>query len=898
MSLTILTTKLSVPPPRPDWVLRPRLTDRLAQALSRKLTLVCAPAGFGKTTLITSWLHGQAEPRPSRVAWLSFDQDDNTPLAFISYLIAALQTLDPAIGQTAKSLLEEPIEGRQRPAGRHLMTLLLNDLAALPEMSVLVLDDFHVIDHPDVQTALAFFLEHLPSRLHLVVATREEPALPLARLRVQSAVTEIRLQDLRFTREETTAFLDRTMGLQLSPEAVASLETRTEGWVAALQMAALSLRGRESTAPGLPSLAPATGDFGGTHRYLIDYLAAEVLRQQPAEVRAFLRQTAILDRLSGPLCDAVTSQADSRSRLRQLEKANLFLIPLDDEQQWYRYHALFADFLRTELGEDEQRALHRRAADWHEAHGFLPEAIKHALSAHDLVAAERLIRNSVDATLNSGGFSTLLGWLNALPPELVRARSDLAAYKAWILYLRWEIAEAEDYAAAANAARSPDDPPVQRGMLLGFQSYLALTRGDPARAVELGHEALSLLGDTRSFFRTTALCHLGQAQRLTGHRHAAIQTLRQAVTLGRQLGNHLITLEALGYLTLLQYQQGQLPDAIALCREGLDLYTDARGQPLSMAGLVYVPLGSLYFETGDQEHARHYLTTGIELCKQVGTVYYTLAGQRTLAKLHFAAGETALAWDMLAAARRLAEQSGSQRRLRMVNVMIAELELREGQIAASERTLAGLRADPEARSEHENLIVAHLLLAKGDADAARTLLQGLEDAAQQKGRLGTLVGIHVLQARAEQVQRRPAAALGRLEQALSLAAHAGYRRAFLDEGAVLVPLLTERRHVAPEFVDGLLAALGPSQPSPRVSVPDEAAAAAVASANQALIEPLGASQLEILRLVAEGRSNQEIGDTLGITLGTTKWHLNQIYGKLGVASRTQAVAEARRAKLL
>jgi LuxR family transcriptional regulator, maltose regulon positive regulatory protein len=888
-STTILTTKLYVPAPRPDSIPRQRLLERLDEGFTRKLTLVSAPAGYGKTTLLTAWLRARAERggKAPRVAWLSLEDDDNVPLRFFGYLIAALQNPDEGIGRTARSLLEAP----QPPPVTHLMTLLINDLAALSEPTVLVLDDYHAITHPELQAGIVFLLEHLPPSLHVVIATREEPPLSLARLRVQSQVTEIRLQELRFTREEAAAFLERTMGLKLAADVVAALESRTEGWIAGLQMAALSLRGREGKPGRRTPLDDA--DFGGAHRDIIDYLGAEVLRQQPIEIRVFLRQTSILDRLSAPLCDAVTGQPNSRAFLAQLAQANLFLIPLDDERRWYRYHSLFADFLRTELAEWEQRSLHQKASQWYEAHGFTPEAIKHALAAQDLEAAERLIRSGVEETFSRGGFNTLLAWLNALPDDVVRARSDLSVDKAWILYLRGEIAEAEEYAAAATKTQRPDDPAVQRGMLLGFRAYLAINRGDPQQAVQLGQEALSLLGDTKSFFRTTALSHLGQAQRLTGDRDAAIKTLRQAVTLGEQLGHHLIMLEALGYLTLLLYQQGQMREAVLLCQRAVGQYTDERGNPLGMAGLVLIPLGALLFEANDLERAESHLKSGIALCEQMGTVYYTLVGQRTLAKLQYARGDAEAAWETLAGARQLAAQSESARRIRMVDAVTAELQLRQGQVAAAARTLSGLPDRVQSRSEFENLTVARLLLAQGRPPLALELLETLEGSARGQARLGSLVTIHVLQALAQRALHRPAAALERLGQALSLAAHEGYRRAFLDEGAPIAALLAEGRAVAPEFVDGLLSAF---KAVPREGSRD--ALTASAAANQALLEPLGDTQLVILRLLDEGLSNQEIADRVGITLGTTKWHLNQIYGKLGVASRTQALAQARRAKLL
>ncbi len=879
MAIPILTTKLHAPPVRPDWVPRQRLIERLDEGLNRRLTLVSAPAGYGKTTLILSWLQGLEQRLNiiAQLAWLTLEEEENDLARFLTYFVAAWQGVEQRIGQSVLPLLDLP----QLPAASHLMTLLINDLATLPYQGVMVLNDYHVIHNPEVQAAIVFFLEHLPPQLHLVVATREEPQWPLARLRVQWQVTEIRLEELRFTTGETVAFLNQTMGLNLNHDDVETLENRTEGWIAGLQMAALSLRGRQARYSGLQSMAPLVDDFGGTHQYVMDYLAAEVLRQQSTEIRAFLRQTAILDRLSAPLCDAVTGQQNSRQILSQLEQANLFLSRLDDQRQWYRYHSLLAGLLRAELAEWEQSVLHQRASGWYEANGYVPEAIKHALAAHDLTAATRLIRGYVGEVISRGGFTLLLTWLNALPEEFVRAHNDLSAYKGWVLYLRGQIAEAEKYATAATESQALDDLPVLKGMLLGFRTYLAINRDQVPQAVKFGEEALALLGNTQSFFRTTALSHLGQAQRLMGDRRAAIQTLRQAVALGQQLHHDLITMEALGYLTFLLYQQGELREALLLCEQAISQHTDREGRPLPMLGLVYIPLGLLCFETNDLERANHALTTGIALCQQMGIAYFTLAGQRILAKLHYVCGEVERAWEVLSAARHLAVQSGNQRRLRMVNTVTAELQLRQGQLVGAVYTLAELPESIGARSEQENLTIARLLLAQGQPGAANSILHELEHTARWQGRLGSLISIYVLQALTNQALQQFVTP-DPLREALSLAVQLGYRRTLLNEAQALAPQLVRRRDIAPAFVDSLLDAV------PALS-PDTATT---------LAEPLSKTQLIILGLVADGLSNQEIADRVGITVGTTKWHLNQIYHILNVSSRTQAVAEAKRLSLL
>lgn len=890
MSIPVLTTKFLVPPRRLDWVIRPRLTRRLDQGLQRRLTLISAPAGFGKTTLVASWLHGLANRQhiAPRVGWLSLEEDDNDLVRFLSYFIAAWQTIDAEVGQTTRQLLEMP----RVPHPHHLMTLLINDLARLSKQSILVLDDYHVINHPELQKAVAFFLDHLPPHCQVVMATREEPALPLPRLRARSEVLEIRLQDLRFTREETAAFLKRTMGLALTADEAQALENHTEGWIAGLQMAALSLRGRPESS-GSDTASLEIDGFGGGHRDIIDYLAVEVLRQQSPEICAFLRQTAILDRFNASLCTGVTGHLDSAGMLAHLERANLFLIPLDDQRQWYRYHHLFADYLRTELSDSDQRNLHGKASRWHEANGFMPEAIKHALAARDYVTAVRLIRLGAEDACIAGKYNTLLGWVNALPEKVVRAHSDLLVHKGWILYLRGEIVTGEAYAALAVENQRPDDLPLYRGMLLGFRAYLAINRDQPQQAVKFAQEALTLLDETESFYRTTALSHLGQAERLTGDRQAAIHSLRQTIALGQRLGHHLPVLEALGYLTLLLNQQGKLREAILSCEQAASRFMDVQGHPVPVAGLVYVPLGTLYYEMNDLVKAYHYLTTGIALCQQMGTVYYALVGQRALAKLYYAQGDVEAMWETLAAARELATNSENSRRIRRISAVTAELQLRQGITAAAVHTLVDLPVELGKRTEQENLTYARLLLAQGQSQAALELLKEIEQSAQQRGRLSSLISIYLLQSLTHQVLNDTSAALDCLERALCLAAPEGYRRVFLDEGQPVAALLAQRQHVAPAFVTSLLKAFAKHPANETViTVPTPHITA------QPLVEPLSETQLNILRLVAAGLSNRDIAARLAITEGTTKWHLNQVYGKLNVCSRTQAVAQARQRRLI
>jgi LuxR family maltose regulon positive regulatory protein len=431
MSTPILTTKLYIPAPRLNVVLRPRLIERLNEGLHGKLTLISAPAGFGKTTLVSAWVAACQRP----TAWLSLDEGDNDPTRFLAYLVAALHTIAPNVGEGVLAVLQSP----QSPPTESILTALLNEIATIPDNFVLVLDDYHVIEATPVDTALTFLLEHLPPQMHLLIATREDPQLPLARLRARGQLTELRAADLRFTPDEAAEFLKEVMGLNLSAEEIAALETRTEGWIAGLQMAALSMQGRADATSFIKS-------FTGIHHFVLDYLVEEVLQRQPDRIRSFLLQTSILDRLSGPLCDAVTGEEDGRGMLEALERGNLFVVPLDDERQWYRYHHLFADVLQARSIEEQSNQdppLHRRASEWYEQNGLRADAIRHALAAEDFERAAGLVELAWPAMRRSRQEATLLGWVKALPDELVRARPVLSVVYAWALLDGGELEAAE-----------------------------------------------------------------------------------------------------------------------------------------------------------------------------------------------------------------------------------------------------------------------------------------------------------------------------------------------------------------------------------------------------------------------------------------------------------------------
>lgn len=859
--MQVVATKLLAPAARPGAVDRPRLSRLLDAIDTHPVTLVTAPAGFGKTTLVSTWSHGHT----GRSAWLALDADDNVPGRFLEYLVTALGT--------GRTLLDAGTAST--PA---VLTDLVNELAADAGERVLVLDDVDVLTEPEILDALIFLVEHCPAALHLVLLSRTEPELPLPRWRGRGLLAEVGAAQLRFSRAEAAALLTDVAGRSVDDAVVGALHARAEGWAAALQMLGIGLRAGAAPDPA-PSVLYRPGN-----RYVLDYLADEVLRDLPTDVRDFLRRTCVLDALSPSLCDAVAGRTDSDRVIRDLERANLFLSPLDDGGRWHRYHGLFAEYLRTELDAALAAQCHRRAARWYADHDMPAETIRHAVAGDDIGLAITTVRAHAEQQVRRGELATLLAWLNRLPEDAVRANGDLAGFKGWLLYLAGRVDDAETYAAIADTRMGAEAPVADRAMLRTFQAYLALTHGDLAAAQGLAATALDLLGDSTSFFRAAAMGVLGQARRLSGDRRGAIEVLRDAVRMGERGDNPLSTLEATGYLAPLLYVQGRLREAVLLCQDALRGHTD-----VPMSGLAEVPLGTLLYERDELPAARAHLVDGIARCERLGTTSYTLLGLRTLARLQHAEGEVDEGFRALLAARRQADAAEDYRRARLVVATIAELHLRSGNVAAAERALGEISGEQPSSSDYEQLTTARLLIARGEPDRAIGVLDGIAARARTEGRDGSLVAILAVTAVARQAIGQP----GRdeLAKAVRLAAPDGYRRTFLDEGAVIVPLLREVRSAAPDFVADLLSRAGSTPVSRRGSELRTVEGIGV-------VETLTETQQRILRLIATGMSNQQVADKLFITVGTTKWHLNQIFGRLQVRNRTEAVARARGLELI
>jgi LuxR family maltose regulon positive regulatory protein len=884
MDMSLLTTKFYVPPLRPGFVSRPRLIELVQAGLARKLTLVSAPAGFGKTTLINEWISASQRP----VAWISLDQGDNDPVRFLAYLVGALQRVDETLGRSVSDFMLPSVT----PASPHQagwvqtpMTVLINDLSAAGTALTLVLDDYHLISSPVVHQVLLFLLEHRPPSVHVVIGTREDPPLPLPRWRAQGQVTEIRERELRFTTGETAAFLKQTMNLPLPPQAIEALESRTEGWITGLQLAALALQEGRDEAQA-QSFIDAVG---GDNRYIMDYLISEVLQRQPEVMRDFLRQTAILEQMTGALCDALTGRQDGQAMLDQLDEANLFLIPLDHRREWYRYHRLFAEFLRTRLDREEQKTLHRRAMRWHEARGFVNRAIQHALACASISGewddAERLIRRAAEKTIHAGNILTLHAWLEALPDERVRACGELAIYRGWVLALTGDMALAEDYADAAQEHA----PAADLGKLLLLRSWVALlSRQDHATASRWAADALEMLPQDQPHWRLIALWMMAESLERTRNVAEAIALFRQAGQVGRALGNQVFAAVVDMTLAAALNNHGQRRDAVAVCQDAIRRYTDELGRTSPLAGLIFNRLGSLYYEANQLELARECHEKGLALGERLALRSYMIFSHSFAAPTLYAQGQVAAALDTLQKAHQFAIQIGFSDAAWYLAVE-ADLHLRQGDLSFVRRwaEAAGLSPDdePEYLRIEQQIVYARLLLVQGQLTDAGRCLPRLERFTRERGLYRWLMTVHILQAlMLARLGDRPAA-LEHLSQALQIAAPEGYVRAFLDEDEQLLTLLPHVRHVAPDFVDQLLACCA-RKPEP------------VPPGSQPLIEPLSARELEVLGLIADGLSNREIAQKLFIAVGTVKRHINNIYGKLDVHSRTQAVARARELQLL
>ncbi|MGO8951219.1 MAG: LuxR C-terminal-related transcriptional regulator [Ktedonobacterales bacterium] len=882
MSTPILAAKLYLPPPRPHLVRRPRLLERLNQGLSRKLTFLSAPAGFGKTTLLSDWLAGY--PRPA--AWLSLDERDTDPVRFLTYLVAALQTIDAPVGAGVVGALHS----LQPPPLDTLLEALLNDIAAMPEPFLLVLDDYHRGAAESIDQVLTFLLTHLPPQMHLVVATREDPQLPLPRFRVRDQVTELRAADLRFTASEAAEFLTQVMGLTLSAEDVAALETRTEGWIAGLQLAALSLQGQHDPTSFITS-------FTGSHRFVLDYLAEEVLRQQSESVQAFLLRSSILDRLCGPLCDAVLldPSASGQATLEYLERANLFLVPLDDERRWYRYHHLFGELLRQRLQQSatsssgdvatQVNEMHIRASRWYEDHGLELDAFQHAVAAHDVESAERLIAGQGIPRHFRGAVTTILDWLESLPTAVLNARPSLWMRYASLLLVNGHTTGVEEKLQAAEAALQyaelNDATRNLVGQIAAARATLALTQYQVDAMLAQSRRALEYLHPDSLSLRSNAFWTMGFAYLLQGDRAAAREALTSAISLGQASGDIFTTILATIGLGNIQEVDNQLYLAAETYQRVLQLAGD---QPLQIIYEAYLGLARICYEWNDLDAAERHGQQSLHLARQYESVIDRfIVCEVFLARLKLAQRDVAGAAALLAQAEQSARQHNFVYRLPEVAAAQVLTLLHQGNLAGAAHV---------AQTHDLPLSRIRVNLAQGNPTAALALLEPWLRQVEAKGWADARLQALVLQALALQALGNHDLAVLRLGDALSLAEPGGFLRTFVDEGRPMAHLLCDAatRGIMPNYIRTLLAACEvEEQASGDASSPHSA---------QSLIEPLSRREVEVLQLIAEGCSNKEIAGRLFLALSTVKGHNLKIFGKLQVQRRTEAVARARELGLL
>ena len=901
----LLETKLHIPGRSEKRIARPRLSDQLGRGGGASVAVISAPAGFGKTTAVTEWF--ESLPVDGRcMAWLSLDERDNDPVTFWTYVVAALRTvLGREFGVGSSTLMQS-----SRAPLDAVIATLLNELLTADADVVLVLDDYHVITAAEIHESVALLLERLPPRVRVVIASRADPPLPLGRLRVGGRLVEVRAGDLRFTADETAEYLERSADATLSTVDVAALAERTEGWVAALQMAALSMHGRDD-------ISSFIAEFAGDDRYIVDYLAEEVLDRQTDDVRQFLLRTSILDRLSGPLCDAVTGQIGGRSTLEQLERANMFLVPLDDRRQLYRYHHLFADVLRAHLHDehpDVTPELHGRASAWFASNGDVTEAVRHALAAGDPHRAADLIEVAIPAWQRDRQEATIRNWLQLLPDDVITTRPVLIMGLIGALASIGEFAnDTEDrlnqveqlldlVASGAPVTRQEvvvtDETQLQRlpSAVEMYRAALALMRGDLDGTKVHGQRALDMAPEDEHLVRAAAAALVGLAAWARGDIDAACDGYTESIDGLLRAGHNSDVLGCSITLADLRLAQGRLREARRVYTDGLALGTSPSGSPLRGTADMHVGLSDILREIGDLDGALSHLDRSAEFGDHNGLPQHPYRSRLAMARLRAIEGDMAAAGHLLDDAERLytTDFSPSVRPIPAVRAgLLADHGNLEGPLAwVRER---GLTADDnlDYLGEFEHITLARVMLAESRAgqsiqsvvDAIR-LLERVSVLATAAGRSGDLLAVLVLLALAEDARGDRAAAIAHLERALTLAEPEGYLRLFLDAGPRIQPLLEAAAAKGPSavYIDRILGASN-QRPERR-------------TAQQPLIDPLSDRELDVLRLLASELTGPEIARELMVSLNTMRTHTKNIYSKLGVTSRRAAVRHAEELHLL
>jgi LuxR family transcriptional regulator, maltose regulon positive regulatory protein len=910
MKTDLLASKFYYLPHRADLVRRSRLLESLDAGLSRKLTLVSAPAGFGKTTVVSEWIRDCGHP----AAWLSLDKNDNDPSRFLSYLIAALQRIDSEIGVDVQAVLEES----PSPHFEIILTRLIGEMERLPEKSILVLDDYHLIDSKSVHDVINFLIEYLPPTIHMVIAGRADPPLPLSRMRVQGEVNEVRTSQLRFTKKEVAAFLNDRMGFDLSSDGIAALEARTEGWVASLKLAALSMQGRHDWPEFIAK-------FSGSHRYVIDYLVDEVMARQPEEVQTFLRRTSILERFCTPLCEYVAGGNKELNFIDYLDRSNLFLIPLDDRREWYRYHHLFADFLSQRLRESERDRipeLHRRASQWYENEGWVDDAIQHALAAGDLESATRLVDGIAADLLVRAQSNKLLKFVEQLPSGLSQAYPMLCILHAWALVFMGQLERVEPVLALveSNPKTVPGVP--NPGYVTTVRAYLATQQGDLHQSIKLSEQALEEMSEappdrTTFIFQGAAVIWLGVNHRHLGNLNKARQLFMEAARINQKAGNYYAALASFEQLGGLAVIHGQLHQAVDIYRSGLELaqnWKEMEGKPpgflMPTAGLQ-LGLGTVLYQLNDLPGVAAHIQHSADLL-ELGEHWGRMHSYTMLAYLKQAQGEFETSAELYRKARGIEDTIMVRRTYATERPSLTQLAMMLSRI---EPGMAHLLTDASRRVEKLGVNandevdfsspagyprefmysdLACLLIAQDRAAEALPLLARLLEAAITMERHGDEIRYLVLVALAHYALGNTQAAVDSLSQALNLAEPQGYVRLFVDEGLPMADLLNIAisQNITSDYASKLLAAF-PEDVVSAVPIGKE-----LSVNTQILVEPLSEREIEVLRLIAEGYKYKEIAERLVVSINTVRHHTRNVYGKLEVNNRTQAIGRAKELNLL
>lgn len=872
MSGPILATKLFVPESRDKYVARGALLEKMVFDINMntKLTLVSAPAGYGKTTLVLQLL----KTINLRHTWISLDEGDNDLSKFLSYFIAALKKGGVFIGSDTERIASDiNLSSTQAP-----MTLIINDIVSFSEKIVLVLDDFHFINSPEVYNALRFLLERQPMNLHLIVITREDPHFQLAYLRAQGKITEIRMKDLCFTTDETENLLNKVLDLKLSDEAVKSIACRTEGWVAGLQLAGLSLSGFKEQ-----DVDEFIRQLSNTNKYIIDYLVEEVINRQTGEVRDFLCKTSILDRMSGPLCDLLTGRNDSKQLLCELEKANLFLIPLDSNREWYRYHHLFADSLRSELTQKEEQELQKKAALWFADNYFKQEAVKYALKSGDKLLSLKLIEDNTEAAFKNAQLSSLLKWMSAIPEDMIKNSEILSVRKAWALYLTGRTSEAMQYMNSLGEDFIERATPHNKGLMLSLKALRAC-QVDQNASEKMAEEAMRFLEPWDPISRISTMNTLGRSQESLGRTAEAVETFRKAYNEGLKLGFTFITTISLTYLGSCLNSMAKRKEAIELYASYIEGMTKEFGKPLPFIGLIYIGLAEMYYESNELEEAKVNMEKGLELCKNIS---YNWPQSMVIldARIRFALGDKETAIKNMEDALRTAQDNKMNRVVVIISAALIELLIGNGQNEKALQygeELKGLIDDGAAEElPGACLSYVRILILRGSLQEAIVMLEHLEQKIIKRNKKRDIAAAYILYAEIYYLNKDFDKLDYYIDKAFEIAKSQEYYRIFIENTGQMSGIIRYYK----ERNKPLLNKIAGYFESQECKSPEEKKADIQG-------EKLSKREIEILRLIAKGMSNNEIAKTLYISINTTQWHISHIYSKLYIRNRTQAVIKA------